>query len=193
MKRPAVEDFGALDDNPAMDPVRSNRRFALAVLLAGGVLLPGALKQALAKQEPLGCILISPNGLSEINGKHGRPKGDLLIKKYSECLKGLLKHGERLSHLEGVIFALLVPTMPLHQLRKRAKILHKDLTSRRFDLNGEVFSLKVTIGVAGLDNLKGNSAKALQEALYTQAISALDTAKQKGSQIEVYENHTPSG
>ena len=42
MKRLPVEDFGALDDNPAMDPVRSNRRFALAVLLAGGVLLSGA-------------------------------------------------------------------------------------------------------------------------------------------------------
>jgi murein DD-endopeptidase MepM/ murein hydrolase activator NlpD len=42
LKRLPVEDFGALDDNPAMDPVCSNRRFALAVLLAGGVLLPGA-------------------------------------------------------------------------------------------------------------------------------------------------------
>ncbi len=156
------------------------------------VLLPGALKQALAKREPLGCILVSPNGLSEINGKHGRPKGDLLIKQFSECLKGLLKRGERLSHLEGVNFALLVPTMPLHQLRKRAELLHKDLTSRRFDVNGEVFSLKVTIGVAGLDNLTGNSAKVLQEALYTQALTALDSAKLKSSQIEVYENRTPS-
>ena len=42
MKRPPVEDYGALDDNPAMGSIRFVRRLPVAALLAGGVLLPGA-------------------------------------------------------------------------------------------------------------------------------------------------------
>ena len=42
MARRAVEDFRALDDNPAMGFVHSVRRLLVAALLLGGVLLPGA-------------------------------------------------------------------------------------------------------------------------------------------------------
>jgi len=38
----SVEDFRALDDNPAMGSVHSVRRLLIAALLLGGVLLPGA-------------------------------------------------------------------------------------------------------------------------------------------------------
>ncbi len=156
------------------------------------VMLPGAFKQAVANRQPLGCIFISPEGMIEINGKLGRSKGDLLIKKFSECIKESIKRGERLCHLEGTSFALVVPGMPQRQLRKRAEALHKDLTSRRFDLQGDTVSIKVNIGISGLDNLKGITPKDLQRALYSQGISALDTAKHNGSPIEVHVDKVPS-
>jgi len=156
------------------------------------VLLPGAFKQAAANKQPLGCIFISPEGMIEINGKLGRSKGDLLIKKFSECLKKSIQRGERLCHLEGTSFALIVPGKPQRQLRKRAEALHKDLTCRRFDLQGDTVSMKVNIGISGLDNLKGITPKDLQRALYYQGISALDTAKHNGNPIEVHVNKVPS-
>ncbi|MDP6779749.1 MAG: GGDEF domain-containing protein, partial [Candidatus Latescibacteria bacterium] len=162
-------------------------------VMVSKVLLPGALKEAMTRHEPLGCILISPEGLAEINGKLGRAKGDVLLGKFSECLKAMLKRGERLSHLQGVDFAVLVPTMPFHQLRRRAEALHKELTSRGFDIDGEMISLKVSMGAAGFDALsKGNSSQALQEALYGRSIQALDVAKVKGNCIEIHEDHSPS-
>ena len=42
------------------------------------VLLPGAVKKAASRRESLGCILISPEGLAEVNGKHGHEAGDLI-------------------------------------------------------------------------------------------------------------------
>ncbi|MDA0747202.1 MAG: GGDEF domain-containing protein [bacterium] len=158
-------------------------------IMLSRVLLPGALKQALVRKEPLGCILVAPEGMREINGKYGRIKGDILLRKLSECLKGLLKRGERLAHPDGINFLVIVPTMPLHHLRKRAEILYKDLTSRRFDLDGETLSLKMTFGVAGMDTAgKGDTPKTLQDILYSKVVHALDTAKLKGNQIEVHED-----
>ncbi len=149
------------------------------------VLLPGAFKQAAAHKEPLGCILISPEGLREINGKYGRLNGDAILKKFSDCLKELIRKGERLCHLEGVNFAVVVPRALPHQLGKRAEVIHKELTSRRFDMEGGALSLEVSIGVAGMETPNSKSTKALQDSLYRRSVEALDVAKLQGNHIEV--------
>jgi diguanylate cyclase (GGDEF)-like protein len=155
-------------------------------VMVSRVLLPGAIKEAISRREPLGCILVSPEGMRDINGKHGREVGDLVLKKLSECLKGLLRRGERLAHLDGINFLVIVPTVPHHQLRKRAEALYKELTSRRFELGEAAISLNVCMGVAGLTGVgKKDPPKLLQETLYARAFKALDTAKVKGNQIEV--------
>jgi len=155
------------------------------------VLLPGAFKQASSRRESLGCIMISPEGLPEINAKHGRTTGDFLIKKFCECLKALMRKGERLSHTEGVNFALIVPALQSHQLRKRAESLHKELTARRFDLSGATFSLKVSMGISRQEGAKATAAKDLKDALYIQALEALDRAKLQRNQIEAFDAPSP--
>lgn len=148
------------------------------------ILLPGALKQASARKEALGCIVLSPQGLQEINSKYGRAAGDAIIRKFSDCLRALVRTGERLCHLDGVNFALLVPRMTTHQLEKRAEAIHKDLTSRRFELGASALSVKVSVGVANLLQPNGQSPKALQDDLYNRSIQALDRAKMQGNHIE---------
>lgn len=147
------------------------------------VLLPGLFKTVAAKKQPLGCILVSPEGLTEINSKYGRESGDELIKDFTECLKALIRKSERLIHLESVNFALLSPNLAEHQLRKRADGLHKELTSRRFTLNGNALSIGVSIGFSTIQSYTG-TPKSLQEGLYKRSIQALDNAKTKGNQIE---------
>jgi diguanylate cyclase (GGDEF)-like protein len=147
------------------------------------VLLPGLFKAVAAKKQPLGCILISPEGLTGINGKYGRESGDVLIKEFTECLKALVRNGERLIHLESVNFALLSPNLTEHQLRKRSDGLHKELTSRRFTCNGNALSIGVSIGFSAIQSYTG-TPKSLQEGLYKRSIQALDNAKTKGNQIE---------
>jgi GGDEF domain-containing protein len=88
-----------------------------------------------------------------------------------------------LIHLESVNFALLSPNLPEHQLRKRADGLHKELTSRRFTLNGNALSIGVSIGFSTIQSYTG-TPKSLQEGLYKRSIQALDNAKTKGNQIE---------
>ncbi|MBS12280.1 MAG: hypothetical protein CME19_11840 [Gemmatimonadetes bacterium] len=147
------------------------------------VLLPGLFKAVAAKKQPLGCILISPEGITGINGKYGRESGDILIKEFTEILKSLVRKGERLLHLESVNFALLSPNLAEHQLRKRADGIHKELTSRRYTLNGNSLSIGVSIGFSAIQSYTG-SPKSLQEGLYKRSIQALDNAKNKGNQIE---------
>ena len=147
------------------------------------VLLPGLFKAVAAKKQPLGCILISPEGITGINGKYGRESGDILIKEFTEILKSLVRKGERLLHLESVNFALLSPNLAEHQLRKRADGIHKELTSRRYTLNGNALSIGVSIGFSAIQSYTG-TPKSLQEGLYKRSIQALDNAKNKGNQIE---------
>ncbi|HAA78329.1 TPA: hypothetical protein DCE37_24795 [Candidatus Latescibacteria bacterium] len=147
------------------------------------VLLPGLFKAVAAKKQPLGCILISPEGITGINGKYGRESGDILIKEFTEILKSLVRKGERLLHLESVNFALLSPNLAEHQLRKRADGIHKELTSRRYTLNGNSLSIGVSIGFSAIQSYTG-TPKSLQEGLYKRSIQALDNAKNKGNQIE---------
>ncbi len=147
------------------------------------VLLPGLFKSVSAKRQPLGCILISPEGMTDINGKYGRESGDQLIKEFTECLKALVWNGERLLHLESVNFALLSPNLAEHQLHKRADGLHKELTSHRFTLNGNALSIGVNIGFSAIQSYT-RTPKSLQEGLYKRSIQALDNAKTKGNQIE---------
>jgi diguanylate cyclase (GGDEF)-like protein len=147
------------------------------------VLLPGLFKSVAAKRQPLGCILVSPEGITGINGKYGRESGDQLIKEFTDCLKSIVRKGERLLHLEGVNFALLSPNLAEHQMKKRADGIHKELTSRRFTLDGNALSIGVSIGFSAIQSYTG-TPKSLQEGLYKRSIQALDNAKSKGNQIE---------
>ena len=149
------------------------------------VLLPGAFRQASERKEPIGCILLAPKGLQEVNGKFGRAKGDAILKKFAACIQNLLRKGERLCHMDGVNFALLVPRMTAHQLERRAEAIHKDLCSRRFEVGTEALSLTVSIGVAALTQLNGNSNKMLVSDLLERSQNALDRAKIQGNCIEV--------
>ncbi len=147
------------------------------------VLLPGLFKSVAAKRQPLGCILVSPEGMTGINGKYGREFGDQLIKEFTDDLKSIVRKGERLLHLEGVNFALLSPNLTEHQMKKRVDGIHKELTSRRFTLDGDVLSIGVSIGFSAIQSYTG-TPKSLQEGLYKCSIQALDNAKSKGNQIE---------
>lgn len=155
-------------------------------VMVSRVFLPGALRQASAKNEPLGCLFLAPKGLGEINGKYGRQRGDDVLRKVAESLKELLRKGERLAHLDSVNFAILIQRMNKHQLGKRAEMIHKDLTSRRFDFgDGGALSLEISIGVAALPQSSGQSGKALLEDLYKRAQQALDQAKTNGTPIKI--------
>jgi diguanylate cyclase (GGDEF)-like protein len=152
------------------------------------VFLPGAIRQAAPKNEPLGCIFLSPQGMEGINGKYGRTRGDDVLRKLAESLKELVRKGERLVHLDSVNFGLLVPRMTAHQLGKRAESIHKDLTSRRFDFgDGGALSVKISMGVATLPKASGKPAKTLLDDLYGRTQKALDEAKIEGNHIQIAE------
>jgi diguanylate cyclase (GGDEF)-like protein len=152
------------------------------------VFLPGAIRQAAPKNEPLGCIFLSPQGMEGINGKYGRTRGDDVLRKLAESLKELVRKGERLVHLDSVNFGLLVPRMTAHQLGKRAESIHKDLTSRRFDFgDGGALSVKISMGVATLPKASGKPAITLLDDLYGRTQKALDEAKIEGNHIQIAE------
>jgi RND family efflux transporter MFP subunit len=87
------------------------------------VFLPGALRQAVAKKQSIGCVFLAPQGLDGINGKYGRTRGDDVLRKVAESVKEILRKGERLTHIDSVNFGLLISGMTTHQLAKRAETM----------------------------------------------------------------------
>ena len=62
-------------------------------------LLPQFINQANADSVSFACLILAPDGLGEINERHGREGGDQIVKEMATFLKENLEKGERLACL----------------------------------------------------------------------------------------------
>ena len=88
------------------------------------VFLPAELKKG--DSVSFACILLCPDGLGEINQKHGRAIGDRLIVKISSFLKEHMQSDERLFHPDGANFAILMSEATEGRARRRATDIKTD-------------------------------------------------------------------
>jgi diguanylate cyclase (GGDEF)-like protein len=146
-------------------------------------LLPGQISQSCAESQPVACIMLAPDGLGQINQKYGRVGGDQIIKAMAEFLKENLEDDEKLVHLDGTNFIIVIPSADLGRARRRALTLRARVVSRRFECCGDGIALTLSMGIvsrsASAENGQVNAKQVVDEFL-TRLGAALDLAKKQG-------------
>ena len=149
------------------------------------VVLPGALRKGDEQGVSVACLLISPDGLGEINQEYGRALGDEIIKETATFLFGEMEEDEHLFHPDGANFAILILNGTEERALEKADQIRKEfpdttITTEEWELTGMTCSVSVATieGVVQEDDIPETV-----DRLYHDLSDRLDRAKQSGGDI----------
>ena len=155
-------------------------------------LLPQLISKANADGDFIGCLMVAPDGLGEINEKYGRRGGDFIVKEVSEFLKANVEYDERLVHIDGANFVILLPEGDLQRVRRKGLALRAKITNRTFDFDKSTISLTLSMGGAARGpeaaGAKVNVKEVVENFLRKMDVQ-LDRAKHEGgNRVELDED-----
>ncbi|MFL9927341.1 diguanylate cyclase [Herbaspirillum lusitanum] len=110
-----------------------------------------------------------------INDSHGHAVGDLVLKNFSEVLRGTLRLSDTGGRIGGEEFAMLLPDTDLEAARSFAARLQRRFADKPLSLGVEILPVTVSIGIAIMD-----AGHAGAEVVLAQSDAALYRAKQRG-------------
>ena len=156
-------------------------------------LLPQQISKANVEEEFIGCILVAPDGLGEINERYGRKGGDFIVKEVAEFLKGNVELDERLVHIDGANFIILQPDADYQRTRRKGLALRAKISNRTFEFNKEPITLTLSMGgVVRAPSPAGSqvNTKEVVEDFLRRLNAMLDQAKQQGGNGIVVDEET---
>ena len=147
-------------------------------------LLPQLISKADAEGQHLACIMVAPDGLGEINERYGRKGGDFMVEQLAEFLKGNVASDEKLVHIDGANFVLLLPGAELQLGKRKSLALRAKIRARTFEYEKNTISLTLSMGVVARAPSSSadppvNSKNVVEEFL-RRLSSMLDQAKHQG-------------
>lgn len=156
-------------------------------------LLPQAIAQADAEGQPLGGIMLSPDNLGEYNKKFGRAGGNDVVKGVAGFLSENTEEGEKLVHIDGANFSLIVPDADLNKTKRRALTLRARVLNRQFDCGDSTVPLTLSLGVvsrAPKPDGEASDVKGVIDEFLRRMEAAMDQAKQGGGDRPVEDPET---
>ncbi|MFN4236249.1 MAG: EAL domain-containing protein [Vogesella sp.] len=97
--------------------------------------------------EPLGCLMLAVEGLTNINELYGRDNGDLVIRELGKRLELLTENGEMVARSADNRFALLMLGRDEERLCRRVDAL-VSLLNNPLELQGQQLYIRLSIGLA---------------------------------------------
>ncbi len=146
-------------------------------------LLPQAISEANADGVPLGCVMMAPDNLGEYNKKFGRTGGDEVVTGVAEFLNENVEDEEKLVHIDGANFVLVVPNADLNKTKRRSLTLRARVLNRQFDCGGSQVPITLSLGVvsrAAAAEGDDTGVKEVVEEFLRRLEAALDQAKSMG-------------
>ena len=154
-------------------------------------LLPQQISKANAEKQSIGCIMLAPDGLGEINERYGRRGGDSIVKEVAEFLKESMEFDERVVHIDGANFIIIQPEANLQRIGRKGLALRANISNRTFEIDKDSVALTLSMGgVVWSNGPTGNqiTTKEIGEDFLRRLQIMLDQAKQQGgNRIEVDE------
>ncbi|MEE3040097.1 MAG: GGDEF domain-containing protein [Candidatus Latescibacterota bacterium] len=95
----------------------------------------------------MGCLMIAPDRLGEYDQKFLRAGGDEIVKGVSEFLSENVEEEEKLVHIDGANFVLILPEGDLSKAKRRGLTLRARVLNRQFECGGTQISLTLSLGV----------------------------------------------
>jgi diguanylate cyclase (GGDEF)-like protein len=146
------------------------------------VVLPAELKQGDGQGLPIACLLISPDGLGEINQEYGRGMGDQIIKEMALFLFESLGGEARLFHPDGSNFAILMLQTTEAEAREKAEQIQADFVNTPLEIEEwELTDMTCSVGVVTIQGaVSEDDVPDVVDQLYHDLSDRLDRAKQDG-------------
>ena len=152
-------------------------------LLLTTALMPQLLGQVNAEGHYLACIILAPDGLGAINQQFGRDGGDQIVADVASFLKEMVEGEEKLIHLDGANFVLVMPQADMGRARRRSRSLRARIVSRRFEIGEEIVPISLSMGLVVRAASPGEEALDTNRVVETFLVklgAALDEAKHQG-------------
>ena len=145
-------------------------------------LLPQAISHANAENHHLGCVMLAPDNLGEINKKFGRTGGDDIVKEVAKFLKENVDEGEKVVHIDGANFVLMIPDADLSRAKRRSLTLRARALNAQFMCGGSQVPITLSLGVVSrAPTADGDDVvKEVVDRFLSRLEAALDQAKQMG-------------
>ena len=125
--------------------------------------------------------------------RFGRVGGDEIVKGVATFLKETLEEGEKIAHVDGANFIILMPDAGDDSGKRRTRQLRARSVSRRFSCGEDAVGLTLSIGTVLVDPDPASrklEAKAVGESILQRLSAALDLAKQQGGD-QIVEDDKP--
>lgn len=157
-------------------------------------LVPQAIQRAGREQKPVGLILLSADNLGDVNQTYGREAGDQVIQGLGELLRSLLDEADRIGHLDGTHFAVILYPADLDDTRGRANMIRARVRAHGFPCGERIEQITVSVGATSVEPPEGADARALGERIFQRLNGALYAAKRaEGNRVEVVQDKDPNG
>ena len=144
--------------------------------------LRDAFHAARTTGQPLGLLLVNPDGFGVINERLDREQGDRAIAEVARLLRSSLRTGEQIFRYGGAVFAVLMPAADAAATDVVARKLRQSLSGAYLD--GAV-RLTFSAGAAVYQRGSGEDAALDDLGLLRRADHALNMAKRAGGGCSV--------
>jgi two-component system cell cycle response regulator len=169
--------------NCSVPPIENARLHRLAIVddltLAYNVRhLAPRLREEMAyarrTSSPLSFLLLDLDHFKRVNDDHGHAAGDLVLRRFADCVRENVRRADVLVRRGGEEFALLMPGTPTRDARVIADRIQEAVAELAFEFGGAAVKQTVSIGVATWDEHEG------PDGLERRADLAMYEAKRHG-------------
>ncbi|MCC7265529.1 MAG: GGDEF domain-containing protein [Candidatus Latescibacteria bacterium] len=143
-------------------------------------LAPQDIQHARTQGEAIGFMLLSGDNLGPINETKGRDAGDQVLRGLAEFLRSALKGEERLGHLDGSHYAVVLYPADLAQVRNRAEGLRLEVAAHAFACADTEVRITASFGITSVDSNIISEPRSAAEKVYQLLNGALYRAKKTG-------------
>jgi diguanylate cyclase (GGDEF)-like protein len=140
--------------------------------------LAGALRIAVAEQQPLSVAMIDIDHFKKINDSYGHQMGDQVIRSLAWFLRQRLRKADLIGRYGGEEFLLVLPRADADQAADVLDRIRHDFSQIKYPFNETSFNVTVSGGIAQLQAQL--HAQTSAESLIKQADEALYQAKHAG-------------
>jgi len=125
---------------------------------------------------PLWVVLGDLDSFKKINDNYGHDAGDLVLRRFSEILKGNTRASDICGRMGGDEFLLVITHVASEYIQSTINRMREEWAGCEFEFGGSVVSITASFGIAGFC---GKEAPAFQ-TLVQRADKALYAAKRNG-------------
>lgn len=112
----------------------------------------------------LSVLMFDIDHFKQVNDKHGHLAGDFILKELVRVVEGRIRRDEILARYGGEEFAIVLPETNLEGALSLGESIRHRVFSTRFNFQGEIIPISISLGAASLVDSDRNAAELIQRA-----------------------------